>query len=74
MYTVLTHIHTHTQRLHNVHVVLKALEGCVKLPAGVTSESIVEGHREKTLALLWSIIFEFKVQCSQRCPDVSTAG
>ena len=53
----------YTQRLHNVHVVLKALEGRVKVPAGVTSESIVEGHREKTLALLWSIIFEFKVRC-----------
>ena len=33
----------------------------MSLPPGVTAEHIVDGHREKTLALLWSLIFHFKV-------------
>ena len=44
-----------------MQVALKALEEHLPLPAGVTAESIVEGHKEKTLTLLWSIIFHFKV-------------
>lgn len=41
---------------------LKCLSEYVTLPAGANSQSIVEGHREKTLALLWSIIFHFNVR------------
>ncbi|KAL5489025.1 hypothetical protein EMCRGX_G018068 [Ephydatia muelleri] len=53
---------TKMQKLHNIQVALKALEEHLPLPAGVTAESIVEGHKEKTLTLLWSIIFHFKVK------------
>jgi len=31
------------------------------IPTGVTASSIADGHREKTLALLWTIVFHFKV-------------
>ena len=44
-----------------MQVALRGLQEHLRLPAGVTAESIVEGHREKTLALLWAIIFHFKV-------------
>ena len=49
------------QKLHNVQVALTKLKRYVSLPAGVTAESIADGHREKSLALLWTIIFHFKV-------------
>ena len=49
------------QKLHNVEVVLRTLRGVLTLPSAVSPQSIVEGHREKTLTLLWSIIFQFKV-------------
>ncbi|XP_032240895.2 abnormal spindle-like microcephaly-associated protein homolog [Nematostella vectensis] len=54
------------QKIHNVEVVLKALkdhgvpvgegEG-----SGITPRHIVDGHREKTLNLLWMIIVNFQV-------------
>ena len=53
---------TKMQKLHNIQIALKALEEHLPLPAGVTAESIVEGHKEKSLTLLWSIIFHFKVK------------
>lgn len=48
------------QKLYNVQVALSALEG-VRGVAGlaikdVTAEDIVDGHREKTLGLLWSLV------------------
>ena len=49
------------QRQHNVELALKELRKNLFLPAGISSHSIADGHREKTLALLWTIIFHFKV-------------
>ncbi|XP_078417845.1 abnormal spindle-like microcephaly-associated protein isoform X2 [Cetorhinus maximus] len=55
------------QKLHNVHVALNALktQGVdLKDEQGnlIDSRDIVDGHREKTLALLWRIIFAFQVE------------
>ena len=55
------------QKIHNVEVAFKELthhgvelEG---LRGGrVTPRDIVEGHREKTLGVLWQLIFKFQVQ------------
>ncbi|KAK8186321.1 hypothetical protein BC567DRAFT_269988 [Phyllosticta citribraziliensis] len=49
-----------TQKLFNVQVALSALEG-VQGAAGrvvkeVTAEHVVDGHREKTLGLLWALV------------------
>jgi len=48
------------QKLHNVQVTLSAMSGHAG-PAGesdhdITADDIVDGHREKTLALLWSLV------------------
>ncbi|XP_038063476.1 abnormal spindle-like microcephaly-associated protein homolog [Patiria miniata] len=46
------------QKIHNVEITLKAL----KLDGGgVDARAIVDGHREKTLELLWRIIFQFQI-------------
>ena len=42
-------------------IALNELKQHFNIPPGVTSAHIAEGHREKTLSLLWSIIFHFKV-------------
>jgi abnormal spindle-like microcephaly-associated protein len=48
------------QKLYNVQVALAALTGVRGLPAqavhGIRAEDIVDGHREKTLSLLWSLV------------------
>ena len=41
--------------------VLKMLRQHISFPQLVTAQTIVQGHRELTLSLLWSIIFHFKV-------------
>ncbi|XP_067893808.1 abnormal spindle-like microcephaly-associated protein isoform X2 [Heterodontus francisci] len=55
------------QKLHNVDVALNALKTAgvdLKDEQGniIDSRDIVDGHREKTLALLWRIIFAFQVE------------
>ncbi|XP_078074264.1 abnormal spindle-like microcephaly-associated protein [Mustelus asterias] len=55
------------QKLHNVEVALSALKSHgvdLKDEQGnlLDSRDIVDGHREKTLALLWRIIFAFQVE------------
>ncbi|XP_041346699.1 abnormal spindle-like microcephaly-associated protein homolog, partial [Gigantopelta aegis] len=52
---------TKMQKLHNVEIALKSFSNYLNIPAGTTTQSIVEGHREKTLTLLWAIIFHFKL-------------
>jgi abnormal spindle-like microcephaly-associated protein len=54
-----------TQKLHNVMIALSAL---VHLPSmsekvlkEVTAFDIVDGHREKTLSLLWSLLGQFSM-------------
>jgi abnormal spindle-like microcephaly-associated protein len=54
------------QKIHNTDVALRELQagmigaGLI-LPVNVTSKDLVDGHREKTLALLWSLIFGFQL-------------
>ncbi|XP_052446988.1 abnormal spindle-like microcephaly-associated protein homolog [Carassius gibelio] len=55
------------QKVHNVDVALQVLKNKgvdLKDEHGVTIDSrdIVDGHREKTLNLLWKIIFAFQVE------------
>jgi len=48
------------QKLYNVQIALAALSGVKGVPVqvvgGVEAEDIVDGHREKTLSLLWSLV------------------
>jgi abnormal spindle-like microcephaly-associated protein len=48
------------QKMYNVQIALAALSGVRGLPGqaagGVKAEEIVDGHREKTLSLLWSLV------------------
>ncbi|CAH0771094.1 unnamed protein product [Bemisia tabaci] len=49
------------QKVHNVDVALKALKGAgYEIQGDITSKDIVDGHREKTLSLLWQIIYKFQ--------------
>ncbi|XP_013394208.1 abnormal spindle-like microcephaly-associated protein homolog [Lingula anatina] len=54
------------QKIHNVEVALKALANRgldVTTPQGgaINPRDVVDGHREKTLAMLWRVIFNFQV-------------
>ena len=50
------------QKVHNTDVALKKLrESNSIIPANIMSKDIVDGHREKTLTLLWNIIFGFQL-------------
>ena len=52
------------QKVHNTDVALKALRNApagVSIPATITSKDLVDGQREKTLTLLWSLIFGFQL-------------
>ncbi|KAL9988376.1 hypothetical protein ACROYT_G002814 [Oculina patagonica] len=54
------------QKIHNVDVFINALKSRGVLAGGINGGAIdarhvVDGHREKTLALLWQIIFHFQV-------------
>ncbi|KAI9851303.1 MAG: hypothetical protein M1838_004039 [Thelocarpon superellum] len=47
------------QKVHNVQVALAALDGVARGTAnmgGVTADDIVNGHREKTVGLLWGLV------------------
>ncbi|XP_074524073.1 abnormal spindle-like microcephaly-associated protein [Halichoeres trimaculatus] len=55
------------QKVHNVDLALQVLKGRgVDLKdehgAAIDARDIVDGHREKTLSLLWKIIFAFQVE------------
>ena len=55
------------QKIHNVDLALSALKafsakhGETPIPEDITSRAIVEGHMEKTLALMWFVIFGFQI-------------
>ena len=51
------------QKVHNTDVALKALRKSSGqlIPANIGAKDLVDGHREKTLALLWSLIFGFQL-------------
>ncbi|KAG5673532.1 hypothetical protein PVAND_003573 [Polypedilum vanderplanki] len=49
------------QKVHNVELAMKALESAeYKIIGNITSKDIADGHREKTLSLLWQIIYKFR--------------
>ncbi|XP_013115134.2 protein abnormal spindle [Stomoxys calcitrans] len=49
------------QRVFNVNLAIKALgEADFQLKGEITANDIVDGHREKTLSLLWQIIYKFR--------------
>jgi abnormal spindle-like microcephaly-associated protein len=50
-----------SQKLHNVELALKCLRENTVDIGDVIAEHIVDGYREKTLELLWSLILQFKV-------------
>lgn len=49
------------QKIHNVDLALKALQAAdYQILGDITSRDIADGHREKTLSLLWQIIYKFR--------------
>jgi abnormal spindle-like microcephaly-associated protein len=48
------------QKVYNVQIALSALQSVRNLPGqaidGIKADDIVDGHREKTLSLLWSLV------------------
>ena len=50
------------QKIHNVSVALSALKNAGYILTGdISAKDISDGHREKTLSLLWQIVFKFQV-------------
>jgi len=50
------------QKVHNTDVALAAYkEGGLDIPNSIAAKDIVDGHREKTLTLLWTIIFGYQL-------------
>ncbi|XP_072172217.1 abnormal spindle-like microcephaly-associated protein homolog [Diadema setosum] len=51
------------QKIHNIEVAFKSLRerGIDVEGGGLNERAIVDGHREKTLELLWRIIFHYQV-------------
>jgi abnormal spindle-like microcephaly-associated protein len=51
------------QKVHNTDVALKALRKAAAslIPSNILAKDLVDGHREKTLTLLWSLIFGFQL-------------
>ena len=47
-----------TQKVHNTEVAVTAYKaGGYDVPSSITAKDLVDGHQEKTLQFLWSIIF-----------------
>ncbi len=55
--------HSRLQKVHNVDLALTALRRASSAPppAEITPRCIVDGHREKTLSLLWHVILGFQL-------------
>jgi len=50
------------QKVHNVDLALTALrKGGAEIRKDIVGKDLVDGHREKTLELLWSIIFGYQL-------------
>lgn len=47
------------QKTHNLSIVLSALAKAGGNPQQVAAEDVVDGHREKTLALLWGLLSQW---------------
>ncbi|UYV77625.1 ASPM [Cordylochernes scorpioides] len=51
------------QKVHNVELALSALkESGLELPSTIQPRDIVDGHREKTLELLWTILLKSQIE------------
>lgn len=59
------------QKVHNVNVALNALReaGCI-LSDDIDAKSIADGHRERTLSLLWQIIHKYEAPKFNRAARV----
>ena len=50
------------QKVHNVDLALTALrQGGAEIRKEITAKDLVDGHREKTLEILWAIIFGYQL-------------
>lgn len=59
------------QKIHNVQVALNALkEANFVIHGEITSNDIADGHREKTLSLLWQIIHVFRAPLFQKAANI----
>ncbi|XP_014667741.1 PREDICTED: abnormal spindle-like microcephaly-associated protein homolog [Priapulus caudatus] len=50
------------QKIRNVDVSLAVMKRNQLCYDGINTKDIVDGHREKTLALLWKLIFNFQIE------------
>lgn len=51
------------QKLHNVNLVLKKLEDSMEATSSTSeAKDIVDGHRDKTLVLLWKLLYTFELR------------
>lgn len=72
----------HASKMHNVQIALSALYNAHLragiIPVDVTAANIVDGHREKTLVLIWSIVGQYGlsqlVDWRELCADIRRAG
>ncbi|XP_058059914.1 protein abnormal spindle [Anopheles bellator] len=49
------------QKIHNINLALRALEEAQYQIAGdITAKDICDGHRERTMSLLWQIVYRFR--------------
>lgn len=59
------------QKIHNVQVALNALKEANYVIVGeITSNDIADGHREKTLSLLWQIIHVFRAPLFEKAANI----
>ena len=50
------------QKIHNVDLALTALrQGGAEIKRDIIAKDLVDGHREKTLEMLWAIIFGYQL-------------
>lgn len=59
------------QKIHNVQVALNALkEANFVIVGDITASDIADGHREKTLSLLWQIIHVFRAPLFEKAANI----
>ncbi|CAB3223961.1 unnamed protein product [Arctia plantaginis] len=59
------------QKIHNVQVALNALkESNFVIHGDITATDIADGHREKTLSLLWQIIHVFRAPLFEKAANI----
>ncbi|VVD04540.1 unnamed protein product [Leptidea sinapis] len=59
------------QKIHNVEVALKALRAAnFNIVGDISASDIADGHREKTLSLLWQLIHVFRAPLFENAANV----